>query len=125
MSPGVGRGCDCRRVRRVVFEADPATGAIGARNEGKEPLEVRLVRERGGVGRPETVDYGTIAVPAQDRCGSLHQVRQKRRTCAKTWTSTVTEWSSARWIICRVNFGRTPPGAGPGGLGEEARASAR
>jgi hypothetical protein len=48
----------------VVFEADAATGAIGARNEGKAPLTVRLVRELGGDDGSGTVDYGTIAVPA-------------------------------------------------------------
>jgi hypothetical protein len=48
----------------VVFEADAATGAIGARNEGKAPLAVRLVRERGGDDGNGTVDYGTVTVPA-------------------------------------------------------------
>lgn len=48
----------------VVFEADAVTGAIGTRNEGEVPIVVRLVRERAGEGGNDSLDYGTVVVPA-------------------------------------------------------------
>ncbi|MBL9134972.1 MAG: hypothetical protein JNK85_03845 [Verrucomicrobiales bacterium] len=45
------------------MEVDPATGALGARNDGAAPVVVRLVRDRGGEDGPETVDYGSSVIP--------------------------------------------------------------
>lgn len=47
----------------IVLEADPATGAIGARNEGGTTLTARLLRDRSGPDGVEPLDYGTITLP--------------------------------------------------------------
>lgn len=47
----------------IVFEADPTTGALGARNEGGTALTARLIRDGAGLEGPESVDYGVVSLP--------------------------------------------------------------
>lgn len=49
---------------QIEFRADPASGVLGAHHEGPAPVVVRLIRESMRDGTTNSIDYGTLTLPA-------------------------------------------------------------